>query len=113
MLAFLKKVVGWLWSPIGLVGLIAAAFAIKKSKDNRITSLKDALVVEKARRDVVASETRAQVFTQEAIAKGIEVGKASEKARAQKRRIVEIESKQPTENMTDEQIAEEFGKLRF
>jgi hypothetical protein len=107
---WIKKYAGW---PFALVGIFLGARAIIRSQSNRISGLKDALTVEQERRKIAAAEERVKLKTEQAISKGLEVDAAVVKMREAKRRVVEIESKKPTENMTDEQIAQEFSKLNL
>lgn len=113
MWTWLKTAASWLWKPLAAIGVLLAARAIMKSKDNRISNLKDALSVEVERRKVAASEAKIQVFKEQAIEKARQSATARHAAADSKRKIVAIESNAPTEEMSDAQIAEAFSKLRF
>jgi uncharacterized alpha/beta hydrolase family protein len=110
---WLKKWFGWAWSPFTLVAMLAGAYAIKRSRDNSITKLKDALAVERGRREVVAGQARVEVLTEQAREKGKAIHAAREKVLESKRRVVRIEGDTLTEEMTDDEIAKKFSDLKL
>jgi hypothetical protein len=108
-----KKYFGWLWSPITLVGIVLGALAIKRAQTNRVNNLKDALTVERARRDVEERNQRMKLLGQQIISNQLEIEQHSDAVTESKRRVVQIEGSPITEDMTDAEIADRFSKIKL
>jgi hypothetical protein len=108
-----KKYLGWLWSPITLVGIVLGALAIKRAQTNRVNNLKDALTVERARRDVEERNQRMKLLGQQIISNQLEIEQHSDAVTESKRRVVQIEGSPITEDMTDAEIADRFSKIKL
>lgn len=108
-----KKYLGWIWSPITLIGIVLGALAIKRSQTNRVNNLKDALTVERSRRDVEERSERMKLLGQQIISTQLEIEQHSDAVTESKRRVVQIEGSPINEDMTDAQIADRFSKIKL
>lgn len=110
---WVKKYLGWLWLPVTIIGIVLGAFAIKRAQTNRVNNLKDALTVERAKRDVEERTERMKLLGQQIISNQLEINKHSDAVTESKRRVVQIEGSTINEDMTDAQIADRFSKINL
>jgi hypothetical protein len=113
----LKNIGNWLrdnpWAIIVALASIFSAYLIYKRKDNKISSLEDAVVVQSTKRKIAAVEAKAEVLKQQADAKAPEVAELDRKVAESKRRVVEIHEGRRLEELNDDEVARMFSDARL
>lgn len=112
----LKKIGVWLrdnpWAIIVALAGVFSAYRIVKSKNNKISTLQDAVVVQATLKQMSADKAKAEVLKQQADAREGEVQELEGRIEASKRRVLEIHEggKKPVKEATDEEVASLFGR---
>lgn len=111
----LKKIGAWLrdnpWAIIVALAGVFGAYRIVKSKNNKISTLQDAVAVQATLKQMSADKAKAEVLKQQADAREGEVQELESKIEASKRRVLEIhEGGKPVKEATDEEVAGLFGR---
>lgn len=94
----------------GLAAILGVMFAYKYHKD-KVGSLKDAVAVEKAKKDIARHEAKLEERLLQADAKEEEIVSLDDKVKASKRRVVEIEA--GVKGLNDDEVADEFQRLGY
>jgi len=112
-----KNIGKWLkenpWAIIVALAGVFSAYLVYKRKDNKISSLEDAVAVQSTKRKIAAVEAKAEVLKQQADAKAPEVAELDRKIADSKRRVVEIHEGQRLEGMDDDEVARMFSDARL
>lgn len=115
VLGHIMKVWNWIKenvaAALSILGAILGVAAAYRYHKNKVGSLKDAVKVEKAKKDIARAEASKEAKLKEATSKELEVKKLDEKVQASKRRVVELETK--VEGLSDEEVADEFQRLGY
>jgi len=110
----LKKIGAWLrdnpWAIIVALAGVFGAYRIVKSKNNKISTLQDAVAVQATLKQMSADKAKAEVLKQQADAREGEVQELESKIEASKRRVLEIHEGKPVKEATDEEVAGLFGR---
>lgn len=108
------KIGRWLkdnpWAIIVALLGVFSAYRILKSKDNKISTLQDAVAVQATKSKMAGMEARAKALKERADAREGEVKELDDKIAASKRRIVEIHEEKLPEGASDEEIAAMFDR---
>lgn len=109
----LKKIGKWLkdnpWSIIVALASVFGAYLVFKSKDNKISSLHDAVEVKTAMARVAKDEARAEALINGAHGKEDEITEVDKRIAASKRRVMEIHEAKDLEGMNDDEVAVLFS----
>jgi hypothetical protein len=113
----LKRIWTWIkenpWALLVALGGIFSAYLILKSKENKISSLQDAVAVQSTLKKIAADEAKAAVLKESADAKEDDVKALDKRIADSKRRVVEIHEGKRLEGMSDEDVARLFGDTRI
>jgi peptidoglycan hydrolase CwlO-like protein len=111
------RVGAWLranpWAIITALVGVFSAYLLYKSKDNKISSLEDALVVSNTTKNVKALNARAAEILKNADEKTAEIQEIDKKLAESKRRVLELHEGGSLEDMNDEEIARLFSDRRL
>lgn len=112
--AAVRRFCAWLWShPAALaagVGALVGAVVMVRAKSNQISTLKDALEVQRIKASVSHDEAQADVLTAQADVHADEVAALRQQITTSKRRAVELASAKPLpDGASDEEIAKLFS----
>lgn len=103
----------WLWSHpaalAGMVGTLIGAVLMVRSKKNQISTLKDALEVQRIKTTVVRDEAQAELLTEQADVHAEEVKALQAQIGASKRRAAELAHATDLQGKTDAEIAKLFS----
>lgn len=111
---WIKKAGAWLWShPAAIVAAVSAfigAFLMYRSDKNKVASMKDALIVQKAKTDIAAATAQAELLEKQAGASEPRVQELKQQITESQRKVVEITEGPHTKGMSDEEVADLFGR---
>lgn len=112
--AALKRIGVWLWSHpaalAGMLGTLVGAVLMVRSKANQISTLKDALEVQKIKASVSHDEAQAEILSGQADVHAEEVAALRQQITSSKRRAIELASAKPLpDGASDEEIAKLFS----
>lgn len=114
-----KKVWDWIknnpWALLVALSGVFGAYLIFKSKNNKIASLTDAVVVQTTMGDIKANEAKANTIRKQADVKDEEVADIDSRIAKSKRRVVEIHEggRTDVEAMSDDEVAKLFSDSDF
>lgn len=103
----------WLWSHpaalAGAVGALVGAVLMVRSKKNQVSTLQDALEVQRIKTSVARDEAQAELLTERANVHADEVTALRQQIAQSKRRAVELVHAKPLDGASDEEIAKSFS----
>lgn len=105
----------WTWlkdhalALVSVFAAIATAIAYWQFQRRRVGSLKDAVVVEKARTKIAKATAEKEMHKASAEDTGLQEAKLDDEIAAEKRKVVAITSY--VERMSDDEVAAEFDRL--
>lgn len=116
--AAVQRFGAWLWAHpaalAGALGAIVGAVLMVRSKKNQVSTLKDALEVQKIKASVARDEATAELLTEQADVHADEVKALQLQIAQSKRRAVELASAKPLDqSATDDEIAKLFTDAGF
>lgn len=108
-----KKIGNWLkdnpWAFVmALIGVFTAVLLLR-SKNNKISSLKDAVAIQATKAQIAEAEGRAWTLKQSADSRDDEVRELDKRIAASKRRVVEIHEGKVKKDASDDEIAALFS----
>jgi hypothetical protein len=110
----IKAAGAWLWShPAAIaafVGSLLGAYFMWKSDKNKIASFQDALTVQKAKTDIARKTAQAEDLEAKAGAIDPKVAELKAQIADSKRAVVTITDGPKTKDMSDEEVADLFGR---
>jgi len=93
-----------------IVSVLVAILAYKHYR-KKVGSLKDAVTVERAKREVAALESRRDALSEQAGAADARVGEIDDKIRATRRRAVAV--REEVAALSDDEVLERFEELGY
>lgn len=113
IIARLKSAAQWFvenpWAILTALAGVFGAYLLLKRKDNKISSLKDAVAVQATKAKIAADEREAQMLVDAAEGKEAKVREIDDRIAASKRRILEINEGKRLDGASDEEIAALFS----
>lgn len=114
MTAWLKDAWAWvkahaIWLGAALVGLVGILALVASRRGGRGLSFDEAMRLRRETREIAVKQTRADALIKAGDDAAPEVARLDAEIAASKRRVVEINSGTPVQELSDEEVARMFG----